>query len=124
MAQIWKEQLDWSRHQNKMDASVNYHQKINFVPKWVFFVRVCSFTFEFHTINQIRECLAYYSQKIHPSSRVDFGAADHWEFQRWFERLPMYLMEEPKRQKVVKALTSAIKQFEAEGFNNSDSINY
>ena len=124
MAQIWKEQLDWSLHQNKMDTPVNYHLKINFVPKWIFFVRVCSFTFEFHTTNQIRECLAYYSQKIHFSSRIDIGSGDHWEFQRWFERLPMYLTEEPKRQKVVKALTKAIKQFEAEGFNNTDSINY
>ncbi len=39
-----------------------------------------TFTFEFHAINQIKECLAYYSQKIHPSSRIHIGAADHWEF--------------------------------------------
>ncbi len=33
-------------------------------------------------------------------------------------------MEEPKRQKVVKALSTAIKQFEAEGFDSKDSISY
>jgi hypothetical protein len=26
-----------------------------------------------------------------------------WDVERWFERLPMYLLEEPKRQKVLKA---------------------
>lgn len=116
MAKVWKEELDWSRHQNKMDAPVERRPELNFVPQWVFFVRVCSFTFEFHTLNQIAECLAYYSQKTHPSSRVGIGSADHWEAQRWFERLPMYLMEEPKRQKVVKALATALEQFEAEEF--------
>lgn len=124
MAQIWKEKFDSARHQNKMDGVVAHHPEINFVPKWVFFVSVCSFTFEFHTLNQIKECLAYYSQKTHRSSRIDIGSADHWEFQRWFERLPMYLLEEPKRQKVVKALASAVNQFETEGFNGNDSIKY
>ncbi|HEX9918020.1 MAG TPA: hypothetical protein VGA87_02570, partial [Pyrinomonadaceae bacterium] len=56
-------------------------------------------------------CMDYYSRKIHPSSRIDIGSADCWEMQRWYERLPMYLREEPKRQKVVKALTSALKEF-------------
>jgi len=31
-----------------------------------------------------------------------------WDVERWFERLPMYLMEEPKRQKVLKALSRAL----------------
>ena len=78
----------------------------------VWFVRVCSFTFEFQTAEQLEACLAYYGQKIHPSSRVPevyFG--DHWEAQRWFERLPMYLLEEPKRKRVVAALEKALKQW-------------
>lgn len=57
-------------------------------------------------------CLEYYSEKIHPSSRrSDTLGGDHWEFQRWFERLPMYLSEAPKRQKVVKALAKALEEF-------------
>jgi hypothetical protein len=32
---------------------------------------------------------------------------------RWFERLPMYLLEEPKRQKVLKALSKALELAEA-----------
>ena len=77
----------------------------------VYFVSVCGFKFEFHSIEQIRACLKYYSVKIHPSSRMDIGGADNWEMQRWYERLPMYLREEPKRQKVVKALQKALSQF-------------
>ena len=120
MAKAWKEEFDPLRHSNKMwvvDA-VPY-PKASFVPRWVFFVRVCSFTFEFHSLKQIEACLEYYSQKIRASSRLpgynerDYG--DHWEAQRWYEQLPMYLLEEPKRQKVVKALASALVQFEAEG---------
>jgi hypothetical protein len=114
MAKVWKEELDWSRHTNKMDAPVNYPPNVGGLHRWVYFVRVCSFTFEFHSIEQIRMCLDYYSQKIHASSRMDIGSADSWEMQRWFERLPMYLLEETKRQKVVKALLLALDEFGAE----------
>jgi hypothetical protein len=75
----------------------------------VLFVTVASFTFSFFSIEQIRDCLAYYQRKIRPSSRLPIpGDIDHWEAQRWFERLPMYLLEEPKRAKVIKALTRAL----------------
>jgi hypothetical protein len=112
MAKIWKEELDTARHSNKMDTLVSYSPKIGGLAPFVYFVRVCSFTFEFHSIEQINLCLAYFEKKIHPSSRIDIGGADSWEVQRWYERLPMYLLEEPKRQRVVKALMSAIKVFE------------
>jgi hypothetical protein len=78
-------------------------------------VHVAAFTFHFFSVAQVRDCLAYYSQKVHPSSRAPLGAADHWELQRWFERLPMYLLEEPKRVKVIKAPERALKVAESEG---------
>lgn len=109
MAKIWKEKFAPSRHQSKMDVPVR--PKLGGLPPWLYFVRVCSFTFEFHSIEQIKICLAYYEKKLHPSSRIDIGAADSWEVQRWFERLPMYLLEKPKRHRVVKALNSTIKEF-------------
>jgi len=80
-------------------------------------VKVCSFTFTFTSIDQLNACLDYYGQKIHPSSMLpaaQMASADHWELQRWFERLPMYLLEEPKRRKVVQALTSARKKWQGE----------
>jgi hypothetical protein len=114
MAKIWKEEHDPSRHSNKMDAPVKYGPQMGGLSQWVYFVRVCSFTFEFHSREQIETCLEYYSKKIHPSSRIDIAAADSWEVQRWFERLPMYLLEEPKRQQVAEALASALEEFEEE----------
>ena len=86
---------------------------------WIYFVQVCSFTFTFASVEQIAEYLQYYSHKIKPSSRgPEYGgwperrwAGDHWERQSRFAQLPLYLSSEPKRQKVVKALEQALKQF-------------
>jgi len=83
-------------------------------PKEVLYVKVCSFTFAFHSLAQLEGCLEYYRQRIRPTSRipeVQLGGSDHWECQRWFERLPMYLLEEPKRKRVVAALQLALKQW-------------
>ena len=84
----------------------------------MWFVRVCSFTFHFTNLKALDQCLAYYSRKTHPSSRIsakklasdlgkDWKKLRSWEVERWFERLPMYLLEERKRKQVVKALTKA-----------------
>jgi hypothetical protein len=94
--------------------------KSNLIPLPVIVVRVASFTFRFESIQQLRECIKYYQQKTRPSSRVaaktiaaelgeDWRTLRSWEVERWFERLPMYLLEEPKRQKVVKALCKALE---------------
>lgn len=106
MARIWKEPLVTPG-------------KENLKPQSVIVVRVASFTFGFRTVGQLRECIKYYEQKTHPSSRIpaktiaaelgqDWRTLRGWEVERWFERLPMYLLEEPKRQKVVKALREAL----------------
>jgi len=83
----------------------------------VYFVRVCGFTFEFHGIEQIEVCLKFFSQKVRPSSMIRFSEADrriqwpHWVPQRWFERLPMQLLEERRRVRIVPALKQALAQF-------------
>jgi hypothetical protein len=87
-------------------------------------VRVASFTFRFGTEKQLRECIEYYERKTHPSSRIaaktlaadlgnDWRRLRGWDVERWFERLPMYLLEEPKRQKVLKALSKTLALVEA-----------
>jgi hypothetical protein len=94
------------------------------LPRDQIVVRVASFRFRFADTSQLRECLAYYQKKTHPSSRVpakelaadlgdDWRELRGWEVERWFERLPMYLLEEPKRQKVVKALSKALELAES-----------
>jgi hypothetical protein len=98
--------------------------KTNLLPRDVIVVRVVSFTFRFDTTEELRDCIRYYQQKTHPSSRVaakaieaqlgqDWRSLRGWEVERWFERLPMYLLEEPKRQKVLKALCNALEQVES-----------
>jgi hypothetical protein len=93
--------------------------KANLEPRHVIVVRVASFAFRFENVEQLRECLKYYERKTRPTSRItarslaadlgeDWRAQRGWEVERWFERLPMYLLEEPKRQKVVKALSKAL----------------
>jgi hypothetical protein len=77
----------------------------------VYFVDVCSFVFEFHSLLQLQTCLAYYDRKVHSNSRANAAGGDHWEFQRWFECLPLYLREEPKRLKVAQALRRALALF-------------
>jgi hypothetical protein len=116
MARIWKETYDSAKHQAPIEywGSVDDHLRAPaLIPKDVVMVHVASFTFQFMTVEQLRECLSYFEQKIHPISkrRVPPGSSTgkHEESQRWFERLPMHLLEEPKRLKVVEALSRALK---------------
>jgi hypothetical protein len=122
MATIWSEKFDPPKHHDSMwpvpgvperdrwrTASLQTHT--------VYFVRVCSFTFEFHSIQQIEECLSFFAQKIRPSSRRDVRDFDpdpalvHSLAQRWHDRLPMHLLEERRRVPIVRALTQALKEF-------------
>ena len=87
------------------------------IPAWTYFVRVCGFTFAFGSVAQIETTLAYYARKIHPSSRLpdsDWLRAEHDVAQRWFERLPQYLLEGPKRRRVIQALQRALTEFSDE----------
>jgi hypothetical protein len=93
--------------------------KAGLAPQHIIVVRVASFAFSFETVERLRECIQYYEKKTHPSSRIaaktlaadlgeDWRGLRGWDVERWFERLPMYLLEEPKRQKVLKALSKAL----------------
>ena len=93
--------------------------RASLAPQHVIVVRVASFAFRFATVERLRECIKYYEKKTRPSSRIpaktlaadlgeDWRELRGWDVERWFERLPMYLMEEPKRQKVLKALSRAL----------------
>jgi hypothetical protein len=75
-------------------------------------VRVEGFTFEFHSPEQVVACLQHFRRKILPTGRLprDLGGGDHWEFQRWYERLPAGLRREAKRPKVVAALEEAARK--------------
>ena len=80
-------------------------------PKWIYFVHVCNFTFAFYSLVMMQAYLDYYSQKILPTRAQDAPHCNNDLRQHWSNRLPLYLREEPKRQKVVKALQTAIREF-------------
>jgi hypothetical protein len=125
MARIWKAPhgghgLYWERPAAVKSRLEKSAQNPTLMPQQDIMVRVASFTFRFVSIEHLRDCLAYFEQKTHPTSRVpakqladelgkDWRAQRSWEIERWFERLPMYLLEEPKRKKVVQALAKALQ---------------
>jgi hypothetical protein len=117
MARIWKEPYDSAKH---LATPIEYWGNADdhlrapgLIPKDVVLVHVASFTFQFLSVQQLRDCLSFFEQKVHPSSRLPMppntSAGMHGEAQRWFERLRMHLQEEPKRQKVVEALRRALR---------------
>ncbi len=123
VARIWTEPYQSGKHFTSWEYSgtVDAHGKApTLIPKMVLLVNVASFTFQFLSFHQLQDCLAYFEQKIHPTSRIPFpGGMDHWEALRWFERLPMYLLEDAKRKKVVAALQRAVKLAEPSHFFDS-----
>jgi hypothetical protein len=118
MAKIWKEirkdkepSID---HMSGAGLSEISKSKDNLVQKYTYYVEVCGFTFEFASVEQIRIALQYYSQKTHSSSRITMERWMRSErdcIQRWYERVPQYLLEKGKREKVVKALQKALDKF-------------
>jgi hypothetical protein len=113
MARIEKVELKWR------------DRTASLIPRYALVVHVVSFRFGFGSLEQLKACIDYYRHKTHPTSRVparelaedlgeDWRELRGWDVERWFERLPMYLMEEPKRKKVLKALQDALALAEKE----------
>ena len=126
MAQFWTENFDPKRHSDKMQDFTHlpgvpreqYSRAPTLQRYPVYFVRVCGFTFEFHSIEQLKVCLEFFSKKVRPSSMIHFKKEDrsihwlHWVCQRWFERLPMQLLEERRRIRIAPALKKALENFQ------------
>ncbi|NYF89057.1 hypothetical protein RBB79_05885 [Tunturiibacter empetritectus] len=121
MANIWNETTKQARSMPLGWSGLRDFQRSphDFRPFTTWYVRVCSFTFRFTNIQQLETCLEFFKQKTRASSRIPYrdlkpyvdAGLRGWEVQRWFDRLPMYLLEEPKRQKVVAALALANKRW-------------
>lgn len=116
MSRIEIEPYNSVRHPNPMrwfdDSQRKRHLRApNLIPYNVCLVTVKDFTFIFHSVEQIQICLDYYRREIHPSSRISIGAADHWEMQRRYERLPQRLLESRTRLEVVATLEKAMVEY-------------
>lgn len=111
---------DRFRHNNPMiwvddTQRQRYWKTPTLVPYKVCLVTVKRFTFEFHSVAQIRVCLDYYSREHHHSSKLPVYTenlgGDHTETQRWFDRLPQQLLNKHNRPAVIKALERAILEY-------------
>ena len=112
MAKIWREQLDPKRHRNFMAGAQDGGWPID--PRasdgWVYFVRECSFTFQFASVAQVQECRNYFAAKLHPARLTPGVTLEHY-WHRWFDRLPPGLLAESKRSRILKALERALLTF-------------
>ncbi len=93
---VWKNNFDpW--------AALNFREA-QLVIQELICVSVCSFTFKFHSGDEIQEYITFFEKKTHSSSTLPIPAGSDsffpWHSQRW---LPMYLQEESKRVRVLKA---------------------
>jgi hypothetical protein len=120
MADIRIEDYNSLRHRNPMgwvdDVQAQRHWAApSLNPYKVCLVSVCGFTFEFSSIPQLDLAIEYYSMEHHPSSRLPVYTenigGDHWECQRWFEKLPQKLLQKSKRSRVLAALQQAREEY-------------
>ena len=115
MARMWTEPFDCERHVDYMQTThvggvVPQPPLDRLIERLVYFVEVCGFTFQFHSVEQLEQALDHFKQKTHPTSAQPGIALEHY-WQRWFERLPQRLYEESKRRRVVEALSRALLQW-------------
>jgi len=119
MARHWKEKLDPSKHRDFMRGYQDAgglpaeFPHDNLIHAWAYFVEVAGFTFQFVSPVQIREALEHFERKIHPSTREQNNGSEHY-WQPWYSRLPPGLNASSKRTKVVRALGSALSEYESE----------
>ncbi|HEV2277932.1 MAG TPA: hypothetical protein VGS02_07140 [Acidobacteriaceae bacterium] len=117
MARIWRESGDGRRFGDRTAEPLPHYARSLIKPDAIC-VHVCSFTFRFVSKDEIEEYIQFFQAKTHPTSRVPARMLPncnfrHWHSQRWYERLPLFLQEEPKREKVLKALKEAVVMIEA-----------
>lgn len=126
MSRIWKEKYSFETAQrlgireleggrivdwDEEGAKLHFNARIYPEPEWIYYVYVCGFTFAFFSVTMMQAYLDYYTQKILPSRIRDTPHCNNDLRQDVFTRLPLYLREEPKRQKVINALQKAIQEF-------------
>jgi hypothetical protein len=123
MSKVVIEDYERDRHPNAMryvdNAQASRRERGgNIVPYRVCIVRIASFEFIFHSTVQLELCLDYYRLELVPSTRLPVNSGkfggDHWEVQRWFERLPGRLRADGVRQDVVTALERALHAYSRE----------
>jgi len=83
----------------------------NLIQKWVYIAEVCNFTFQFASIEQVKECKQYFTEKTHSSTRDNSYPPHEHYWHPWYCKLPKGIIKETNRLKVVKALDSILKKW-------------
>ena len=113
MSKHWKEKTDPEVHIDYMSTTHIDGMSVKSSAErgeWVYFVRECSFTFQFVSLNQLEAAKNYFLLKVHPSTRSFNNGLEHY-WQKWFERLPAGLNGGTKRERLLKALGKALEEF-------------
>jgi hypothetical protein len=111
VARYWKEPLDPSRHLDHFHAGAAVPRQGPIGSGFSYFVTVAGFTFEFASLDQIRECLSFFEERIRGSSRRPVFEPEKGQWQMWHERLPAQILKGSKRERVIKALREAVASF-------------
>jgi hypothetical protein len=115
MARWWSEPLDPEKHHDFMSSLQiggipAEAPRTPFIKTQVYFVAVAGFTFQFVSLAQLSEALAYFEQESRSPNRRPGVKLEHY-WQMWYERLPQWLFEERRRVKVASALRKARAAF-------------
>ncbi len=108
MSRVWREIADPKKHSDFMSTYNEGGVPIaastdNLIEKWVYLAEVCNFTFQFASLEQVKECKEYFKKKVHPSTRDKHPPHEHY-WHPWYCKLPKGINKGVKRQKVIKAL--------------------
>ncbi len=115
MSKVRREIADPNKHSDFMSSYVEGgipvpKSRDNLIKKWVYLADVCNFTFQFSCIEQVKECKAYFENKVHPTTRDAHPPYEHcWH--PWYSKLPKGINKGVKRQKVIKALNQILKKW-------------
>lgn len=116
MSKVWREKADPAKHRDFMSNQVEGGMPIeasrdNLIEKWVYFAEVKDFVFQLASLQQVRECKAYFVQKIHPSTmNANHNPHEHY-WHPWYAKLPKGMVGEKQRHKVVKAMDAILAKW-------------
>ena len=115
MSKHWKEIANKEKHLDYMSTYDVGGMNIDGIKMgaYIYFVRECSFTFQFASLGQLDEMIEYVSKKTNPSTKVLHNGLEHY-WQSWKERLPRGLLKGSKRVRILNALTRAKIDFKNE----------
>lgn len=116
MSNVWREEADPEKHSDFMSTyrpgGITVEKsKDNLIKKWVYFAKISDFTFQFASLDQVKECKDFFENKVHPSTADSYNKLERF-WHSWYCKLPKGMLKDSKRQKVLKALEMILDTWE------------